>query len=273
VSIDFTNPSGSLPRKDEYIIYFSVESTLPTDPPTSLVLNPSSYVLNGSNSFIPKTIVKATSLHKGETQSLVKMSIKDRFNQVLLTDYIKLVCSPQTTVIKKANFPVNNNNDNTGPNGGSIMTIIKQNNENIATSDLISGMVVEGPGVTSKPYVISILSDDSIELSQKITSPPSTISLYSFIRTTSCLDAETLRTRNIQPRYVILDSTNNWTYKSNNQIIAQFIREDINDSTISVVLLAKNQSTLPTTNEKADIPEAAMVYASGRVNQDQYCIS
>ena len=270
ITLDFPNPSGSLQRKEEYLIYFTVESSLPSEPPSSISLIPSSYVLSGTNSFVPKVISKVVSIHRGETQSLIKMSIKDRFGQTLFVDYIKLVCSPQTSVIKKGFFQTGTNN--VGPNGGSLMTIVRLTGEVSSTIDLDIGMVVTGGGLKTNPYIIDI-SNDGIELSQKIDNINTTPTNYTFTRTTSCVDPDTLRKRETQQQYVILDSTNNWTYKSNDKVIIQFIRENMNDNSISVVVPAKNQSVLPTDSQKTDIPTLAMVYANGRVNNDQYCIN
>jgi len=272
ITLDFPNPSGSLQKKEEYLIYFTVESSLPSEPPSSISLIPSSYVLSGTNSFVPKVISKVVSIHRGETQSLIKMSIKDRFGQTLFVDYIKLVCSPQTSVTKKGFFQTNTNN--VGPNGGSLMTIIRLTGEASSTFDLDIGMVVTGGGLKTSPYIIEI-SNDEIELSQKIDNINSNSipTNYTFTRTTSCVDPDVLRKRETQQQYVILDSTNNWTYKSSDKVIIQFIRENMNDNSISVVVPAKNQSVLPTDSQKTDIPTLAMVYANGRVNNDQYCIN
>ena len=270
ITLDFPNPSGSLQRKEEYLIYFTVESSLPSEPPSSISLIPSSYVLSGTNSFVPKVISKVVSIHRGETQSLIKMSIKDRFGQTLFVDYIKLVCSPQTSVTKKGFFPTNTNN--VGPNGGSLMTIVRLAGEASSTFDLDIGMVVTGGIIKTSPYIVDI-SNDGIELSQKIDNVNATPTNYTFTRTTSCVDPDILRKRETQQQYVILDSTNNWTYKSSDKVIIQFIRENMNDNSISVVVPAKNQSVLPTDYQKTDIPTLAMVYANGRVNNDQYCIN
>lgn len=270
ITLDFPNPSGSLQRKEEYLIYFTVESSLPSEPPSSISLIPSSYVLSGTNSFVPKVISKVVSIHRGETQSLIKMSIKDRFGQTLFVDYVKLVCAPQTSVTKKGFFQPGPNN--IGLNGGSLMTIARLTGEASSTFDLDIGMVITGGGIKTSPYIVDI-SNDGIELSQKIDNINTTITNYTFIRTTSCVDPDTLRRRETQQQYVILDSTNNWTYKSNDKVIIQFIRENMNDNSISVVVPAKNQSILPTDSQKTDIPTLAMVYANGRVNNDQYCIN
>jgi hypothetical protein len=272
ITLDFPNPSGSLQKKEEYLVYFTVESSLPSEPPSSISLTPSSYVLSGTNSFVPKVISKVVSIHRGETQSLIKMSIKDRFNQTLFVDYMKLVCSPQTSVTKKGFFVTGGTTSNIGVNGGSLMTIIRLEGEASSTFDLDIGMVVTGGGLKTSPYIVDI-SNDGIELSQKIDTLNPIPTNYTFTRTTSCVDPDTLRKRETQQQYVILDSTNNWTYKSSDKVIIQFIRENMNDNSISVIVPAKNQSILPTDSQKTDIPTLAMVYANGRVNNDQYCIN
>jgi len=265
VTINFPNPSGSLPRKDEYLLYFDLESSLPLDVPTNITISPDSYVLSGTNNFIPKTIVKVQSVFRGETQSLLKLSIKDKFNKTIYTDYLKVTCSPISKVTIKGN--IKNAPDNLGPNGGTLMNVS-------SVAELDVGMSVSGQYINSATFISSIINTNQIELSRNLSiSVLSQQFDYTFTRTTNCVDPTTLNTREDQTQNIVLDKNNNWTYLSNDKLIIQFVRSDIYDDTITVIVPAKNKTILPDSSVKSDIPLVSMVYASGRVNNDQYCIS
>lgn len=266
VVLNFPNPSGNIPKKDEYFLYFSVESSLPKDIPSNITLSPNAYVLSGDNNFIPTVVTKVQSIHRGETQSLIKLTIKDRFEQVLHTDYVKLVCSPTATenIQGKIRF---DSSDNIGPNGGSLMNV-----SNSRTLDI--GMQVTGQFITEPTFIVAIESEFQIELSRVITNGDSNRFFnYTFTRITSCADPETLRFRENQSQYIILNKDNNWTYFANGQLILQFFRSNLSDDSIYIKVPAKNKSILPDTTKKTDLPGIAMIYASGRVDKDQYCIT
>lgn len=265
VSLDFPNPSGSLPKKDEYFLYFNVESTLPSTVPSTVTLTPQSYVISSNNSFSPKVIAKVESVHRGETQSLIRLSIKDRFNQILYTNYLKLICSPTSTVTIKGVFK--SSPDNIGPYGGSLMVVG-------STGDLDVGMSVTGTKIVESTSIVSIISDTVIELSKVIQDAVTSQQLfYTFTRTTNCIDPEVLRTRSSQSQYVVLDKSNNWTYTVGDQVLLKFIRQDQSDENISIIVPAKNTTILLDSLKKTDIPAVGMIYTSGRVNNDQYCIT
>jgi hypothetical protein len=266
VSINFANPSGSLPKKDEYFLDFNVESSLPLDIPSTITLSPQSYLMSGSNSFIPKVITKVQSIHRGETQSLIRLSIKDRFNKSLYTDYVKVVCSPTSVVSLFGQIKYIT--DDLGPNGFDIMTV------NTTTRDLDIGMSVTGANITQPTFIKTILSDTQLELSRSFAFPEAQQSFqYTFTRVTSCIDPDLVKLRESQSQYVVLNQKNNWTYVSSDKMIIQFIRENQQDNSISIIIPAKNTNTLPDSLDKSDIPATSMIYTIGRVNNDQYCIS
>lgn len=265
VTLDFTNPSGSIPRKDEYFLYFNVESTLPSTIPTTVTLTPDSYVIYGNNSFVPKVVAKVASVHRGETQSLVRLVIKDKYDKTLYTNYLKLICSPVASVSVKGIFK--SSPDNIGPYGGSLMIMT-------STNELDIGMSVSGEKIQEATYIRSIISDTQIELSRVVTDASTTQQLfYTFTRTTNCIDPEILKVRSNQSQYVVLDKNNDWTYVVGDKTLLKFVREDQSDDTISVIVPAKNTTLLLENLKKSDIPSVGMIYTSGRVNNDQYCIT
>lgn len=264
ITLDFPNPSGTLKRKEEYLVYFDIQSSLPADPPSNITITPKSYIISGTNNFIPKTIIKVKSIHRGQTQSLIKLDIKDRYNQLLYNDYIRLVCSPQSIVMTKGT-PAQPPN-NIGSNGGLLLNLE-------STAELDIGMSVEGTNIPPGTTILSINSITQIELSVSGLINSNILTTYKFTRTTTCLDPKLLLARSNLTEYLVLDKTNDWTYQFSDKTLVKFIREDITDDTISVILPTKNKTTLPADDKKSDIPAVSLVYATGRVNNDQYCIS
>jgi hypothetical protein len=264
VVASFANPSGTLPKRDQYILYFDLESSLPNDIPSNININPDSYIISGTNDFIPKAIVKIQSVHRGETQSLLKLTIKDSLNKSLYTNYAKIICSPTSTVVLAGNLQ--SPPDNLGVNGGSLLNVS-------STEELDTGMSVTASNITQPTYVTSIVNGTQLELSRNLNSSTVQKLNYTFTRVTSCVDPETLKLRENQTQNIVLDKNNNWTYLSSDKLIIQFIREDMNDDTISVIVPAKNKNILPDNTVKSDIPVVGMIYTAGRVNNDQYCIT
>jgi hypothetical protein len=264
ITLEFPETPETLSKKEEYFLYFSVESALPKNPASDISISPNSYTISSTGPFSAKTIVKVKSVHRGETQSLIKLSIKDRYNTILHTDYIKVVCSPQETESNNGTILIGTGN--IGPNGGSIMNVS-------STANLDIGMLVTGGDIKTPVYIQSILSGTQIELTTLFTDAiTNTTANYTFTRTTSCVDPETLRRRSFDSNIVVLDRSNNWTYTYNDKLILQFIRTDRTDSSISVEIPAKNLSTLSGSGKKQEIPGVAQIKAVGRVTNDQNCI-
>ena len=268
VSISFPSPGKSLLRRDEYLVYFDIESSLPVTPPSTISVFPKSYNIISDNNFIGKVGMKIGSVHRGETQTLLKMSVKDKYNVLLYTDYNRVVCAPQN-IVERGDVTVIPGRS--GPNGNSILSV--------ETSSLDVGMMVTGPGIPPNTFILTIIGGSEIELSSSIitTYIPGTTAgsseKYTFTRTTSCVDPATLKKREIQAQYIVLDKSNNWTYILNGKTALKFIRTDPTDQDISVILPAKNKLLFPAENNKVNIPDIAMIYAGGRVTRDNYPIN
>ena len=265
VSISFPSPGKSLLRRDEYLVYFDIESSLPASPPSTISVFPTSYNIISDNNFIGKVGMKIGSVHRGETQTLLKMSVKDKYNVLLYTDYNRVVCAPQN-IVERSNVTVIPGRS--GPNGNSVLSV--------ETSSLDVGMMVTGPGIPPNTFILTIIGDSEIELSSSITTTGTTAGSsekYTFTRTTSCVDPATLKKREIQAQYIVLDKSNNWTYILNGKTALKFIRTDPTDQDISVILPAKNKLLFPAENNKVNIPDIAMIYAGGRVTRDNYPIN
>jgi hypothetical protein len=268
VSVSFPSPGKSLLRRDEYLVYFDIESSLPVSPPSTISVFPTSYNIISDNNFIGKVGMKIGSVHRGETQTLLKMSVKDKYNVLLYTDYNRVVCAPQN-IVERGDVTVVPGRS--GPNGNSILSV--------ETSSLDVGMMVTGPGIPPNTFILTIIGDSEIELSSSIitTYIPGTTAgsseKYTFTRTTSCVDPATLKKREIQAQYIVLDKSNNWTYILNGKTALKFIRTDPTDQDISVILPAKNKLLFPAENNKVNIPDIAMIYAGGRVTRDNYPIN
>ena len=268
VSISFPSPGKSLLRRDEYLVYFDIESSLPVSPPSTISVFPTSYNIISDNNFIGKVGIKIGSVHRGETQTLLKMSVKDKYNVLLYTDYNRVVCAPQN-IVERGDVTVIPGRS--GPNGNSILSV--------ETSSLDVGMMVTGPGIPPNTFILTIIGGSEIELSSSIitTYIPGTTAgsseKYTFTRTTSCVDPATLKKREIQAQYIVLDKSNNWTYILNGKTALKFIRTDPTDQDISVILPAKNKLLFPAENNKVNIPDIAMIYAGGRVTRDNYPIN
>lgn len=268
VSVSFPSPGKSLLRRDEYLVYFDIESSLPVSPPSTISVFPTSYNIISDNNFIGKVGIKIGSVHRGETQTLLKMSVKDKYNVLLYTDYNRVVCAPQN-IVERGDVTVIPGRS--GPNGNSILSV--------ETSSLDVGMMVTGPGIPPNTFILTIIGGSEIELSSSIitTYIPGTTAgsseKYTFTRTTSCVDPATLKKREIQAQYIVLDKSNNWTYILNGKTALKFIRTDPTDQDISVILPAKNKLLFPAENNKVNIPDIAMIYAGGRVTRDNYPIN
>ena len=267
VSISFPSPGKSLLRRDEYLVYFDIESSLPASPPSTISVFPTSYNIISDNNFIGKVAIKIGSVHRGETQTLLKMSVKDKYNVLLYTDYNKVVCAPQN-IVESNNVTVVPGR--VGPNGNSILSVPT------GTNSLDVGMMVAGPGIPPNTFILTIIGELEIELSSSITTTGTTAGSsekYTFTRTTSCVDPATLKKREIQAQYIVLDKSNNWTYILNGKTALKFIRTDPTDQDISVILPAKNKSLFVAENTRVNIPDIALIYVGGRVSGDNYPIN
>lgn len=272
----FNVDTTQLKKRDQYIIQFDSPVSLPYDPPITLSFTPDppSYSVINYSSIVPQVFVKIKSLHRAETKTLLRLTIKDVYNTVLYLDYLLIVCSPQSSVkFEGSLLPINNNNTNVGDNGGSLIRLSQPN-----TIRLDVGMSVSGPGLSAnESYTIrTIVSNDTIELNKLVPTFDNRVisGTFTFTRITGCVDPSSLALRSTQPVYTILDFTNNWTYKVGSRIMAQFIVEDKNDYLDTVVLLPiKNAALLNNTDSAAAIPSVSIIKAGGRVMNDSECLS
>jgi hypothetical protein len=266
---------AQLKKRDQYIVQFDSPVSLPYDPPISLSFTPDppSYSIINSGGIIPQIFVKIKSLHRAETKTLLRLTIKDIYNTILYVDYLLIICSPQSTLKFDASLLPSNISGNIGDNGGSRIRLSQSN-----TIRLDVGMSVTGPGLSSTmSYAIRrIETADTLELDKLVpTFDNRTISgTFTFTRTTGCVDPSSLALRSSQPVYTILDFSNNWTYEIGNRIIAQFIVENKEDNLDTIVLLPiKNASLLNNPDNSAVIPSVSIIKAGGRVMNDSQCLS
>ena len=176
-----------------------------------------------------------------------------------------MVCAPQN-IVERGDVTVIPGRS--GPNGNSILSV--------ETSSLDVGMMVTGPGIPPNTFILTIIGELEIELSSSITTTGTTAGSsekYTFTRTTSCVDPATLKKREIQAQYIVLDKSNNWTYILNGKTALKFIRTDPTDQDISVILPAKNKSLFVAENTRVNIPDIALIYVGGRVSGDNYPIN
>jgi hypothetical protein len=266
---------AQLKKRDQYIIQFDSPVSLPYDPPATLSFTPDppSYSIINSGGIVPQVFVKIKSLHRAETKTLLRLTIKDIYNTILYIDYLLIVCSPQSTLKFDASLLPSNTSGNIGDNGGSKIRLAQPN-----TIRLDVGMSVSGPGLSETvSYIIkTIETNDTIELDKLVpTFDNRTISgTFTFTRITGCVDPSSLALKSSQPVYTILDFSNNWTYEVGNRIIAQFIVENKDDNLDTIVLLPiKNASLLNNSDNSAAIPNVSIVKGVGRVMNDSECLS
>jgi hypothetical protein len=284
-------PSGSVPIKDLYRFDFEVVNKSPqitdtnNDKNHNIIFTPS--IVNNSEkaSFISKSIssninigIKITSIHRAETQTLVRLRIKDIYNAVLYTDYILIICSPKQTIGIRGSIVPSSSSSSLGPNGGRILTF--NENDIGILSQLFTRMVVTGPGIPENDtfFVKSFLDTDrsSIEILPFFLSSDENISgLYTFTSIFSCVSEQDLKDIDLKNRYIVLEQNNNWSYFFREKLIAQFVpNTDIDDYENTVILLeSKNFDILVPDSDPSRIPETSFLYLTGRVNNDSDCIN
>lgn len=273
ILVSFPTPTN-LKVKNQYILYFDSPVILPDNAGTVVEFEPSggSYSMVGSSSLTPKVLVKIKSLYRLQTKTLIRLVIKDTNNNVIYTDYIMLVCSPESTTTITAKLLVAAAG-NTGPNGGSIVQITQSNQ---STSTITIGDRVQGPGIPSAEtvYVKSIVNNLSFELTKIISIASDRSGNFTLTRKISCVNPSSIVNNITNTLYTILDITNNWTYKIRNQIIAQFICEDpLNNQDLIIFLPVKNVALLAQEDSAPPIPSISYLKAGGRVINDSIPIS
>lgn len=264
-----------LKKRDQYVISFDSPVSLPYDPPVTLFFTPDppSYSIINTSSIFPQIFVKIKSLHRAETKTLIRLTIKDIYNTVLYTDYLLVICSPQSTLRLEGSLLPSNISSNIGDNGGSLIRISQS-----GTVRLNEDMTVTGPGLpTDDTFFIRSISNDLVELNKLVERSDNSRAIngtFTFTRSTSCVDPSSLSARSNQPTYTILDFSNNWTYSIGGRIIAQFILSNRNNNLDTIVLLPiKNASLLNNPDVPANIPSVSVIKGGGRVMNDTVCLS
>lgn len=255
-----TDPSGTpnIEARSTYILEFEPEFVFPSSQ-ANVNLSPSTYTVNQVSEFTPQVVAKITSSHQGESQSLIKLNIKDTANNILYTDYYNVVCSPSEVIVRRGNYrglTSSTVTESRGPNGGILI--------DIDTRDLKPGMIVkdiaEPEVLAGGATILEIRDKNTIELALKsFPQSPGFGSAaanrnFEFTYSLQCF----LPTQEASERYVMLDKSNNWTYKYNDKIVAKFNRTFEGDD-ISIKLPLENPQKLPSKVEAASISRVAMV--------------
>jgi hypothetical protein len=275
INISFPKPPISITnRENKYILYFDNPVLIPRSQSVSVSYEPSggSYIINGSADFIPKVFIKIKSLKKIQTKTLLRLNIKDSKNNILHSDYLLIVCSPNDTVsINGTLLPSNSIVGGIGPNGGSVLQISETSSARI----VIVGSKVTGPSIAANlnVFVKSIITNNLIELDQIIPYIASSATgTYVFTTYYGCFDPNRSIDNDASSTYTALDYNNNWTYKIRDQIIAKFIPYVL-DQSLVVLLPLKNTGILAPMSSLAPIPYVSIIKIGGRVNQDSIPVS
>ena len=255
-----TDPSGTpnIEARSTYVLEFEPEFVFPSSQ-ANVDLSPNTYTVNQVSEFTPQVVAKVTSSHQGESQSLIKLNIKDTANNILYTDYYNVVCSPSEVIVRRGNYRGLTSSavtESRGPNGGILI--------DIDTRDLKPGMIVkdiaEPEVLAGGATILEIRDKNTIELALKsFPQSPGFGSAasnrnFEFTYSLQCF----LPTQEASERYVMLDKSNNWTYKYNDKIVAKFNRTFEGDD-ISIKLPLENPLKLPSKVEAASISRVAMV--------------
>jgi hypothetical protein len=282
--VDFPTPSNINVNK-EYILYFDAPILLPKNSSASISFEPASgsYSVQVASGFIPKIFIKIKGLKKLQIKTLLRLIVKDTKNNILHTDYILIICSPQSEVKVSGTLLVYSAGVSPlGPNAGSLIQI----DATESSSAITVGSIVTGPGLLPDStidglsnrvetfFVRSILSNNVIELNvafRFIAGIPYT-GIFSFLNSISCVDPNKSTDNDAFSTYTALDYNNNWTYKIRDQIIAKFIPNAI-DQSLVVLLPLKNTGILAPMSSSAPIPYVSIIKIGGRVNQDSIPVS
>jgi hypothetical protein len=281
-------PETSVPILDRYIVSFDVASRLPLHPPAEIIFTPDSNNNPAQESYLKSSVkdsiqigISIKSIHKAETQSLIRLNIKDIYNNILYTDYILVICSPNKVV--KLNGSILSSLEKRGPNNGRVLRI--RTDESVdAVSLLLTRMSVTGPGIPADQQVsiygfidgnraeMELFPFDFV-LSSNL-SYDSAAGQYTFTQIVSCPTPADLAEIEFNNRFLVLDKDNNWTFSFRDRVIAQFIKySGINDDNISILLNIKNFDALVGENSPVPIPGLVDIYGANRVVNDSICLS
>jgi hypothetical protein len=289
------NKESILPQ-DFYTFSFDIPNRgkLPEEPPVTVIFTPQTIGNTEKSSFIGSSIdtninvgIAIKSVHRAETKTLVRLEIKNKYNKVLYTDYILVVCSPTSRFSLSAQLLSRYLTNSIGPNGGRILRInSSEENSNVnLISQLFTRMRVEGPGIPSDAIVtiFSFINDNrtDIELLPFFENPAelnqttSFSGTYSFTNVFGCPSEEDLKEISQTLSLIVLQQENNWSYFFRQKLIVQFVPEKtLNDwENIVIILNTKNFDALIKTNQASRIPSVAFIDAKGRVINDSICLN
>lgn len=284
-------PSGSVPPQDIYKYDFDVAYRLPLNPLSSVTFTPSTLNNKDKASYLSSSInaninigVAIKSIHKAETQTLIRLRIKTIYNTTLYTDYILVVASPNKELQIKGSIlsRAGNSSESIGLNGGRILRLDPTTSSDTA-SQLFRGMRVIGPGipenltVSIRSFVADNRSDIEIlpyfDIPGETSGNPRAQGTYTFTLVSSCLSAEDLEQIKFNNQFIVLDSTNNWSFSFQDRPIVMFIPySGISPNDISILLNIKNFDALLGPNSASSIPSLSLLYGKGRAFNDTICI-
>lgn len=288
-------PPGSVKPRDLYSFNFDspVGGRLPQNPRTDIVFTPSKLNNKEEASFLNSSVntninigLAIKSKHRAETQTLIRLQIKDIYNEVLYTDYILVISSPIKVVKLNAELIATIVMGSIGPNGGRILQINTTDSSQNLVSSLFTRMRVTGPGIPQEQTVTigSFVNEDRlrIELLPFFETDRDTdinnfyTGTYSFANIFSCPSQEDLLSIQLNASFIILNKDNNWSYFFRQKPVIQFIpnKDLLNDwENISILLNVKNFEALVSEGQASQLPVVSFIRAVGRVNNDSVCIN
>tara|TARA_Y100000385_G_scaffold227740_1_gene238766 strand:- start:10314 stop:11168 length:855 start_codon:yes stop_codon:yes gene_type:complete len=246
----------NLPARDTYIISFTPETKHPAEPEYTIAINPATYSISNTNNFEPITIVYINSVHDGETQSLIKMEVKDIYGSILSTKYYKIICNPTDNYSTSASFESTGQNS-VGPNGGSVLILESTGSINVGST------LSAPPDIPVGTTVTSIISSTRVEVSPSLVTNTFSDIPVTFNLNVGCGSAESLRRRLLEDKFIYLDSSNNWEFKYQDKTLAKFINLHGGDDLV-VRMPAKNKSLFPGVGDPSLIPSISKTTVSGR---------
>ncbi len=281
-------PEGAVTIQDRYVFSFDVAFKLPIAPQSEIIFTPNSNTNPEQESYIKSSVTDSSqigiaikSIHKAETQTLVRLRIKDIYNNTLYTDYILVICSPNKVV--KVNGTIISTLEKRGPNNGRVLRIRTEESVD-AVSQLLTRMKVTGPGISDNqnvsiygfidgnrgemelfPFDLSLISSSSFDTAT---------GLYTFTQVVSCPSPEDLKEIEFNNRFLVLDKNNNWSFSFRDKVVAQFVKNSgINDDNLAILLNIKNFDALVGENVPSPILGLVDIYGGNRVINDTICLS
>jgi hypothetical protein len=286
-------PSGSVPPQDLYKYDFDVSYRLPLNPLATVSFTPSlpdspdkaSYLSSSINASINIGLA-IKSIHKAETQTLIRLRIKNIYNTTLYTDYILVVASPQQRIQLRGEIlsRVGNTSESIGLSGGRVLRISTSETTSDTLSQLLRRMRVQGPGIPEDLTVtINSFIDDNrsdiellpyFDIAGEVTGTSRARGTYTFTITSSCLSEEELTQIQFNNQFIALEASNNWSFSFQDRTVVQFIpNSGIDPGDISLLLNIKNFEALLGADSASSIPAAGFLFGKGRVFNDTVCIN